>query len=1444
MGTSRRAFIRSLCRSSAEEPADGEPCGTTLSQSAFTTAGLPGQSRLHTRFHGLLLLLLLTALSACTPVQPEASAPDAGAPDAGAHIASTATAPPAAPDRPSAPRASRALTQYVHQAWSTADGLPYAGVWAITQTRDGYLWIGSRGGLSRFDGKRFVTFDARTTPELQSHAVTSLYEDRNGTLWAGTLGGLARFRDGQFSFYTTDDGLPSDNIWSVEGAPDGTLWIGTLGGLARLRNGRFTAYTAADGLLGNDVRAVSVAPDGAVWVGTYGSGVNRLVDDRWTTYAFDGSPSGALIHGLHAGRDGVWVGVGEGQVDQSPHQWLKLDGEQFVPVAPTTTLISVRALLEEHNGALWAGTYGGGLVRLADGALQAFTTQEGLSDDRVQALYEDRAGNLWVGTMSGLDLLRRDAPFTTYAAAEGLPHDNVRAVTQDAAGAVWAATAGGLARLDSDGTTAFTRGDGLTDTFVHALLSGRDGDLWLGGQHAVTRYADGMFTRFELPGAWPREAIWSIVEDAAGHLWLGSTGAGLIRFEPGDAHALTTADGLTHNSITSLLVGQNGALWVGTASGLNVVVDGHVRPFEGQEHFGGLNVRSMYEDADGTLWVGTYGRGLLRLRDGRVAVYTTREGLHDDGIWSILTDDQGWLWMSGDRGVFRVARADLEAVAAGHQRLLTPIAYGVADGMRSAEANGASKPSGWRTRDGQMWFATQQGLVVVDPAAVVPAVPAPIVEYVQTQQGTADRSTDGAVMLPAATRDFTIAYTSLSFANPEQLRFRYRLDGFTNGWVEAEERREAAFTNVPAGSYSFHVAVRNGNSGWRESPTALRVTVAPFAWETTWFRLLGALAAVALAALTVHTVSRRQRQRADALEALVAARTDELRRAKETTEAQARRLLELNTLKSRFFANVSHEFRTPLTLTLGPLNDMKAGLYGELSAPMVQQVDLARRNATRVLDLINQILEVARLEAGRTALHARPLDLSAFVEDVAKLFQTSAERKAITFEVSLPPTPVEVFADPPQLEKVIVNLLSNALKFTPEGGAVRVTVAAEADAARVDVRDSGPGIPPADLPHLFDRFYQVSEAEQTRLGTGIGLALAKEIVDLHGGTLAVESEKGFGSTFTLTLLLGRAHLTPDQIDETAPIDETAKPWTPDATRPAADADNKVIPAADSEDAADRTTILVVDDHPEVRAYVRRHLEAAPEGHPSYRILEAADGEAGLALAKARLPDLVLSDVMMPKLDGLGLCRALKADTDTDFIPVILLTAKAAPEDRLEGLGELADDYLTKPFDVAELRARIANLITVRMRLRERFRREGMVRRAGEPPTAAMRLPPPEPAPSAADVFLERVREAVEVHLGDDTFSVQRLADEVGVSRGHLHRQLKALVGQTPTDLIRTMRLERATHLLADRVGTVSEIAYAVGFKSVSHFSDSFARTYRCRPSDYATRAGADGDETA
>ncbi|MGI9175595.1 MAG: two-component regulator propeller domain-containing protein, partial [Rhodothermales bacterium] len=1229
--------------------------------------------------HGLCAILLLAALSASASAQP---APGERSTDA-----------PVDRSAPSA-AAPRSLTQYVHRAWTTEDGLPYNAVWTITQTRDGYLWVGTMGGLARFDGARFVTFTTRNTDALPNNGISALYEDAEGTLWVGTLGGLARYRDGHFTTFTTDDGL-----------------------------------------LTNDVRAVSLSEDGALWFGTYGGGAHRWADGRIEAYSLVGVPSGPWVHRLLAGRDGaVWVGVGQGQADRSPYQLLRLEGGRYRSPAPEHVLYSVRALHEDRDGSLWIGTYGGGLARYDDGVLQPFTSADGLTDDRVQALYEDRDGNLWAGTMGGLDLLRRASPFTTYATEEGLPNDNVRGVTQGASGAIWIATAEGLARLDADGITAFATHDGLPEPFVQSLWARQNGEIWLGGQNSVSRYADGAFTRYGLPEDWPDGVVRSIVEDPEGQLWLGSVGAGLIRFAPGGSHAYTVADGLAHNSVTVLLAGREGRLWVGTSRGLNLMAAGQIRRFDGEERFAEINVRSLYEDDEGTLWIGTYGRGLMRYQPapaeagGQVTVYTTREGLHDDGVWSILEDDHGFLWMSSNRGVFRVPKADLEAMAMGQRRTLTPVVYGVADGMKTAEANGASKPSGWRSRDGRMWFSTQRGVVVVDPDAAARAAPAPIVEGVQARGGQAERA-DGAVALPARARDFTVAYTSLSFADPERLRFRYRLDGFTDGWVEAEERREAVFTNVPAGRYAFRVAAQNGNGKWVEGES-LALAVAPLFWETVWFHLLVALGLVGLVVLAVRAQGRRQRRREAALEALIDARTDELRRAKETTEAQALRLRELDALKSRFFANVSHEFRTPLTLTLGPLDDVLGGEHGAVLNPVREQLALARRNAGRVLDLINQILDVARLEAGRMRLRARRLDFGAFVASIAQALVPLAERKGITLDVQIPEAGTDVWADPEQLQKVFVNLLSNALKFTPEGGAVRVAVSVEDEAVRVDVRDNGPGIPAADLPHVFERFYRVGEsAARMHPGTGIGLALAKELVDLHGGTIEVESEEGFGSRFIVTLRRGRDHFGPEEIvqdGEGGWEDGSLGVWEGRGDG-AAEPEAEEVEAEDID--ADVTTVLVVEDNAEVRAYIRRHLV------PDYRVLEAADGEAGLALARERLPDLVLSDVMMPEMDGFALCRALKADPETGFIPVVLLTARAEQEDRLEGLREHCDDYLTKPFDVRELRARVDNLITSRRRLRERL--------AAAPPAAGDGVGGLHPSPvdvvSADAAFLERVR---------------------------------------------------------------------------------------------------------
>ena len=562
-----------------------------------------------------------------------------------------------------------------------------------------------------------------------------------------------------------------------------------------------------------------------------------------------------------------------------------------------------------------------------------------------------------------------------------------------------------------------------------------------------------------------------------------------------------------------------------------------------------------------------------------------------------------------------------------------------------------------------------------------------------------------------------------------------------------------------------------------------------------------------------------------------------LTEARDDLEAAQQRLRALDAAKSRFFANVSHEFRTPLTLTLGPLDDLRGGAYGALPGAADEQLGLIQSNARRLLRLVNQLLDVARLEAGETRLHLEPGNLAPYVQTIAEPFAAAAERRGVAFTASVPSTPVPVRFDPAHLDKAVANVLSNAFKFTPEGGTVTLAVETDGGEAVVAVADTGRGIAPEAMDHLFERFYQ-GEKSEMQPGTGIGLSLAKELVELHDGRIEVESTLGEGSTFTIRLPLvsatdwgGDGGVADTGGDARTVLKTEGRPESDAALRDASAGDG--LP----EDVEDRTTVLVVDDNAEVRAYVRHHLEGlvAGDGAPAtrYRVVEAEDGEAALDAVRARLPDAVVSDVMMPRRDGFSLLEALRSDPETDFLPVVLLTARAEAEDRLAGLGLGADDYLTKPFDARELVARVDNLIAQRRRLRERFRHDG------PPPSgdgASVRLHPAPVEVDAADaVFLETVRAVVEDHLGDEDFGVEVLAEAVGQSRTNLYRRLTALVDETPAALVRRMRLERAADLLRQRAGTVSEVAYAVGFKSVAHFSTSFRRQFDATPTVYVRK---------
>ena len=1351
-------------------------------------------------------------------------------------------APPSGPPRPSprpdarsarasaADSATAAPTFRVRE-WTISDGLPTP-VIAVDQTPDGYLWITTFDGLVRFDGVRFVRFTTANTPVFRSHDFVGVYATRSGDLWVGGRDLWAyRLHDGAWTAY--DLGGLIDRHWVQSFAEDaqGTLWLATTGPYVARFDGE--RWVLADQQI-RDVWTPFVADaEGTVWTllpasaapgapldPFYGGVVARWDGDQFVPA--DGAPSsgfaasqyGPLFHQVHDDAEAVTVTDAAGRTLGT----FPLDG---VPAA---------ARLVDRTGRLWVhplqGDDQGTLFVYQEGREVARFEPEGAT--AIEQVFEDRQGSVWVHARStGLIQISED-PFRRYVPADGAPRFAIR-TSLDTAGAVvvspeWGSDEPRVARTDGTRLLDQTYAPGRGQTPVSNRFV-------TGGQLEVGQVVEdkvgqrfGLLDRcvFRLDGGraqsvWCAEGeeLWSLDPDpvADGIVWVGSLHGLVTRLDTRRGVATDTVR--FAGRIHFVRQTSDGRRWVASERGLAVLEGGALRVIR-DAAIDGQSVRDLVERPDGALWIATAGGGLVRLRDGEARALGMAEGLPTDHVSAILPDDVGHVWLSGRQSLHRVRADVLDAAFDG-----APVSIDAVTLPPSAGHLGTSnKVVGVaRAPDGSFWIPSFKGVTRLDPAlfARLHAEPPPtVVESFRAEDGTTFRPTDG-LRLPVGLRTIEAEYTAADFLAPDLVRFRTFLEGHDDDWVDRGTTRRATYGGLAPGRYVLHVQAMTANGTWGEAAATPTFVVPPWAWETWWFRALVALGLGGLTAVAYRARVRTLTDRQRALSGLVAARTAELTNEKETVAAQAEALRALDAAKTQLFANVSHEFRTPLTLTIGPLDDVLAGEHGPIPAAAQEQLALARRSAARVLRLVGQILDVARLESGRTPLRAQPVDLGAFAAALAAAVAPLADRKDIAFSVAIPNDPVEIWADPVQLEKAVSNLLSNALKFTPTGGTVRVSVEVGTEAASITVRDNGPGIPAADLPHVFDRFHQSDGADRlAEPGTGIGLALAREVAELHGGAIRVESEEGFGSLFVLSLPLGRAHLRDDQV-AAAPA-----PWTPHA--PLASAESPPADAAD--DAEDRTTVLVVEDNAEVRAYVRRHLA------PTYRVIEAADGAAGLAMARERLPDLVLSDIMMPKMDGIALLDALKSDSETDFVPVVLLTARAEVEDRLGGLASGADDYLTKPFDVRELRARVDNLIASRRRLRERF----AIDADGEPGGDGTLHAGPVDPDSADNVFLEAVREVVERHLGDEAFSVERLAEAVGVSRGHLHRQLRALDGRTPSEVIRTMRLERAAQLLAAGAGTVSEVAYAVGFKSVSHFSRAFDGHLGVRPSQYAAGA--------
>jgi signal transduction histidine kinase/ligand-binding sensor domain-containing protein len=1200
------------------------------------------------------------------------------------------------------------IGQHRLDSWGERDGLEQSSVIALTQTEDGFLWLATDEGLVRFDGVAFETFDKTRVPAFRVHDIVALVPRRAGGLWIGTRGGgLLRF-DGRFTRFDEAHGATSAYITALYEDNQGTLWAGTYGGgLLALTDSSFTAYGGDAGFSGEFISSLSSDGEGGLWVGTE-IGLLRFRKGRFDAAPETGAPTG-LISAQVLTLDGtLWAATREGGLfTRKDGRWS--DASARLSLGDTYA----NSILADHSGHVWLATTGGRLWRLAPaGSAESFTSEDAFGTDDLTALALDREGSLWIGSrFRGLHRIRQ-GKFTPLGHPEGLPSDRVYSVYESNDGAMWFGTDRGVARRHGVEVTRWGATEGLGSEEVLSVIGEQDGTLWFGtyggGLH---RWKNGRISRYTTRHGLPSDNIFALFIAADHSLWI-ATDAGAARFDGTSFTPLTRAEGLPSDFITAFGETADGSIWIGTYdAGLARYRAGRIESITSADGLTADAILALLGEGD-ALWIGTYGGGLNRWRADSLDAVTQREGLFNDNVYTLLDDAAGGLWMSCNKGIFRIDKKAFERVAAGDTTGVVSIAYDKTDGLRHAEGLGGQQPAGWRSRDGRLWFTTIAGAASIDPGRIpinsVP--PAILVTGLLVDEHSHPLPPSERVTIPPGRQKFHFTYTATSLANPGRVLFRYRLDGFDSAWSEPTPRREAYYTNLPPGEYTLQVVARNDDGIWNRQPASLPIYLEPYFYQTSWFKLLSLVALVGLA-LAGYTLRVRQLQaRQRMLEQTVEERTRDLRLEKEKTEeaksvieAQADKLRDLDRFKTRFFANLSHEFRTPLTMIIGPLENLISGAYGAVGDAAVRQGQIMLRNAQRLLRLINQLLDLSKLEAGKMELRSRERQFVPFLEGIVYSCLPLAETKKITLRFTSASERIPLHFEPDKLEKVFFNLLSNALKFTPAEGTIDVELDDEPGsrasmpegAVRVVVRDTGKGIPEAELPYIFDRFHQV-DGSNTREheGTGIGLALVQELVLLHKGEIQVTSTWGAGTTFTVILPKGKKHLSPDQIatDEDLPDAMPARGALMELSIEGASLDHHDDRALVT-DRSDKT-ILIVEDNPDVREYVSSILGT------TYRVVEAVDGVEGLEKARSASPDLVVSDVMMPRMDGNEMCRRIKDDPELDHLPVLLLTARATNDLRIEGLEARADDFLAKPFNARELMTRVANLIALREQEKE------------------------------------------------------------------------------------------------------------------------------------------------
>lgn len=1354
---------------------------------------------------------------------------------------------------------------YKFRHLNSSHGLSNNQISSIHKDRYGFVWFGTVSGLNRYDGHSFKTYknipgDSTTIP---FNNVQKIFEDHRGCLWILSQDNQLTIFDPSKDVFYTDyyllagkNAIPSDYIASLEVDKDSNLWVATNQyGVFKVDSEteeieRFHELKGSKRDIGSDlVTDVFIESDSTVLI-VNAFGVVERLSSKTGEVLYSYQPQklkGSSVedfYSLLADKSGdFWIyseqsdkGLFYFDADSEEELHFSVDDSRYRISSNIVT-----GILQDKKGHIWVGTDHGGIqiIDKSDFSLINVRNLQGvynsLSQNSITSLVRDNAGTIWIGTYKeGVNYYHPDLfQFKLFShnpfIEEGLPANDIDCFAEDDDGNFYIGTNGsGLIYYNRKKKTfkVFraepSNPDALSHDVIVSLLFDSKNRLWVGTYYGgLNCYQDGKFTRYyhdaENPETISDNRIWKILEDSDGRIWVGTLGGGLDLFDEANNRFLHYRDGdlnsVNSNFILTMEEDNAGNLWMGTSFGINVLNKNtgrfsHIAANPGKENALSHHiVLAILQDRRGMMWFGTRnGLNMYDPQTGEFRLFLERDGLPDNNILNLLEDEAGNIWMSTLNGLSRLEIDDTD-----ERTDYSFSNFDLLDGLQGREFN---EHAAFKTSAGELIFGGPDGFNLFNPANIQKSTRIPQVRITglrlfnkQIEVGEkVERKPilesplflSDTLTLKHNQNVFSLEFSGMGYFHPEKIKYQYKLDGFNEDWVSTDASNPlATYTNLNYGTYRFRVKAKVGEDGALGNEANLTVVIKPPFYATRYAYAAYILLFAALVVFFGFVVRRRER----------------IKYERQSELMQHKRIHEMDAMKIRFFTNISHEFRTPLTLIITPLEKLVREVE---NASAREQLKLVTRNAKRLLGLVNQLLDFRKMEVQGLTLNRSQGDIVAFVKEVGLSFSDLFDTKTIRFSIFANTDSLMMTFDPDKMEKIVFNLLSNAFKFSRENGEVFLNLeylkAAsggsnddERGVVKIIVGDKGIGIPQEKQEKVFERFFQAGDGTEQNMGSGIGLAITKEFVRLHDGEIFVKSEPGKGSVFTVELPVVSQNDTGDPEPIKIELSQDVQ-------------HNESHFKVEKRDDSKKPLLLLIEDNEDLRFYLKENLGA------QYRVVEAADGDEGLEKARSVYPDIIISDIMMPGIDGVELCRILKSESKTSHIPLILLTAKVSSEQEAEGLEAGADDYITKPFNYEVLELKIRKQIDIRQQFRAKLEKQHYEIAPGEIGVTSL-----------DEKFIRKATRFVETNISNTELSVEFFSREMGVSRGHLYNKILALTGKTPTEFIRIMRLKRGAQLLGKSQLNVGEIAFKVGFNDPKYFSRYFKEEFGLSPSEYAKR---------